>query len=98
MLKEAIEKILSLAPAEIKTFHGLEYSDKKFSPVLMPVPDALELNTLSGVVEMIRDGQLDRVDGVMLHVLSHDCVRILGPIEETVQRACFAEATTAYLS
>ena len=79
MLKEAIEKILSLAPVGRFQIGGCEYADR---PVLLVEPPRdyapLELMTLSGLVDAVR-AKVDELEpsAWMVEVLSHQGVRIV---------------------
>lgn len=79
MLKEAIEKILSLAPVGRFQIGGREYADRPVSLVEPPRDYApLELMTLSGLVDAVR-AKVDELEpsAWMVEVLSHQGVRIV---------------------
>lgn len=79
MLKEFVEKIVSLAPTQLQQIHGRQYADR---PVVLVEPPRryaqLELLTLSGLVDAVR-ANLDNLDvGMwMVEVLSYQGVRIV---------------------
>lgn len=79
MLKEFVEKIVSLAPTGRMQIHGREYADR---PVVLVRPpcahDTLELMTLTGLVDAVR-AKLDdlHTDEWVLEVKSYKHVRIV---------------------
>ncbi len=79
MLKEFVEKIVSLAPVGRFQIHGREYTERPLGLVEPPrshVP--LELMTLTGLVHAVR-AKVDDVDpsAWIVEVLSHQGVRIV---------------------
>lgn len=87
MIREAIEKILGLAPVQKLEFGEREYTDRKICPVLLPEPDAMGLHTLSGVRDYLNENpdglELDRV---VIHVAGPTEVKVFsrlsGPFEQ----------------
>ena len=72
MIKEAIEKILSLAPYKAEEINGRTYSNGPagISPIKAPKAETLYINTLTGIVDYAPNkGILD-----MLHIASHNTV------------------------
>src|SRR5574343_1536392 len=80
MIAEAIEKILKLAPANLLTIDGRQYSDKVLHPCLEPTVPTLTVNTLNGLVEFfvanLGEELGDCRKNVFIHVLSPTEVRI----------------------
>lgn len=79
MLKEFVEKILSLGPVDHLTIHGREYADRPMGLIEPPRDHApLELMTLTGLMDAVR-AQLDGLDpsAWLIEVLSHQGVRIV---------------------
>lgn len=79
MLKEFVEKIVSLAPTQLQQIHGRQYADR---PVVLVEPPRryaqLELLTLSGLVDAVRSSLDDLDVGMwMVEVLSCQGVRIV---------------------
>lgn len=95
MIKEAIEKILGLAPPNVLTFEGREYTDKQIYPVRASLPEALGVNTLTGILDYISVHIKDDLENEhpFLQVVSHKEVRLStnlqGPFQ---QRAVFMVA------
>lgn len=91
MIKEAIEKILSLAPAQVFEINGIQHvkeGDK--ARAVLPLEQAcLKLSTLSGLVDYVKN----QVDGDMkgssfIHVIDHETVSLSQVLnEKTKQRA-----------
>lgn len=78
MLKEAIDKVLSLSVPTINTIDGLAYTDRPLTAVVEPVLSKVSLLTLTGLVDLVNAGtdNLSR-DGWLLHVGSHLSVSLL---------------------
>lgn len=79
MLKEFVEKILSLGPVDHLTIHGREYADRPMGLIEPPRDHApLELMTLTGLMDAVR-AQLDGLypSAWLIEVLSHQGVRIV---------------------
>lgn len=81
MIKEAIEKIESMVPAEIIEIAGNIYSSKQIVPVLDPLAAKINLNTLTGLVDYLR-ANVDNLthSGLMIHVASFQCVDLLSSL------------------
>lgn len=56
MLKEMIEKILSLAAIEQFNINGRQYTSARIVPVAEPTPPVLSVNTLQGLVDYLQSG------------------------------------------
>ena len=97
MIKAAIEKILSLAPAQQITIDGREYTDQSLFPVIEPQPIPLEVHTLTGLVDYIAAANyLDDLQGskCFFHVVSHKEVQLLDETRGSFdQRKTFMVAT-----
>lgn len=86
MLKEAIEKILSLAPMEERTIDGRYYATKGLHAVGEPLPAALKLSTLTGVADYLKkniDGH--KLENLVLHVAGHDRVDLYSKLDDKWQ-------------
>ena len=79
MLKDFVDRILSLAPPQTVQVNELPYSSEKLSLVEPPVDESVEVVTLTGVVELIK-GQLDNLElgAHLIHVISPEQVRLIG--------------------
>ena len=83
MIKEAIEKILSLAAPEIKEIDGIHWARERLIEVKKdkaPSPEVLELHTLTGLVDYITQHP-DCAGQYLVHVADYDKVRLYGEYE-----------------
>lgn len=79
MLKEAIEKILELAPVQIFDVEGKPYSTQKlvYIPPVVDRPERLKVNGLDSIVKLIRT-ELDKIDTtVLVRVISETRVEVM---------------------
>lgn len=79
MLKEAIEKILELAPVQIFDVEGKPYSTQKlvYIPPVVDRPERLKVNGLDSIVKLIRT-ELDKIDTtVLVRVTSETRVEVM---------------------
>lgn len=96
MIKEAIEKILSLAPVEKFNFSGREYASEQLTPVKPPVQSDLDVITLTAIEDYYRDNP----DGAALaesivHVVAPHRVQVLSKVSaDWFQRHAYLDATT----
>ena len=92
-----IQKILDISEVQIIPMEGnRNYSDRKLLPVLNPVPDELELSSLSGLVGFCRsdEGVTALAEGAFLHIESYNAVSLVSKNQgEWFQRSTFARAT-----
>lgn len=54
MLKEFVDRLLSLSAVQRHQIHGLEYADRGLVVVEPPMTEALKTVTLTGLVDLIR--------------------------------------------
>jgi hypothetical protein len=87
LIKEAIDRILSLAAVTIHDVDGREYSDRTLSPIQPPIIHAIEVSTLSGLVDLIQNGfeAFDKTQS-LVHVVDHTKVQLVGSISDTWAR------------
>lgn len=90
MIKEAIEKILSMAPVEKLKFDGHDYVTKQLFPVNFTesIPAPLSINTLTGIVDYIKANHDSiTLNDSTLHVETHDSVTLISKVfGDTKQR------------
>ncbi len=98
MIKEAIEKILSLAPADIREIGAEQYSNQPLELIKPPEfyqPDILALSSLQGIVTYIEEDKDSlKKEDLSLVVNSPSSVSLCGivnPLNRN-QRFCYAEA------
>jgi hypothetical protein len=95
VIKEAIEKILGLAPPYlVKMDGGREYSNQPLHAIKEPMPDALGVHTLTGVVDYLNDpGEQTLTGNFFLHVVSHQQVDLRSTLSPVwCQRMCILTA------
>lgn len=85
MLKEFVEKLLSLAPVNELEVEGLKYTDKVIYPVQPPLAANVGVGTLSGLVDLVNAEleALDKKGGVFFHVVNFD--KVLLALKESDQ-------------
>jgi hypothetical protein len=98
MIKEAIEKIISLAPPNvIKGTDGLERTDKDLKLVKPPTPEQVSVLTLLGFTQVISE-KIEAFDAksVFIHVENHLKVALVGiKSDQWGRRPRFLEANCA---
>lgn len=79
MLKEFVEKIVSLSQPSIMHIHNRTFTDRPLALIEPPRECApLELMTLTGLVDAVRAKLDDLIlDGWVIEVVSHEAVRIV---------------------
>lgn len=78
MIKEAIDRVLSLAPANVTTIGARQYADKQLTPIQSPIVAAIEVSTLGGLGDLIaNDFESFPKDGVIVHVVDHEEVALV---------------------
>lgn len=75
MLKEFVEKLLSLAPVTEIEVEGLKYTDKAIHPVQRPLAANVGVSTLSGLTDLV-NAELEALDkkAAFFHVVNFDKV------------------------
>lgn len=94
MIKEAIDRVIALAVPNISTHDDLEYSDKSLHLIAPPTNDAIHVNTLEGLVDLL-DSKFDGLDekNVLVHVLNPTTVQIVSSASDKFgRRQLWAEA------
>lgn len=84
MIKEAIDRILGLAPPNIHAVGGLEYTDKSLNLIYPPEPTAVRCSTLQGFVDLFVN-DLDEVkpESVLVHITSPTSVGLISKDSDT---------------
>jgi len=96
MIKEAIEKILSLSPVQELQFDEREYTARPIHAVTPAHIDGFELNTLTGIIDYLAS-DVDGISGSkpILHVMNYDKVILKSACDAVwKERDYFAIATT----
>lgn len=95
MIKEAIDKVLSLAVPSVLKFGDLQYSDKSLHLITPPAPTCIECSTLQGMVDLLSN-DFEDVDlaKVLLHITSPTTVELISKqSDEYGRRREWASAT-----
>jgi hypothetical protein len=87
--KQALEYLMSLAKTEIIPVDGQNYSTKKMYHVEEPAPAAINITTLSGLVDYIK-ADVDFLEKpLIVHVVSPEEVRLYSEIKDDMARNCY---------
>jgi len=78
MLSEFIDKILDTSAPRKLTVDDREYFTRNLFPVMEPMPEGLQITTLTGLVDFIHD--LSEID-ILIHVLSCTRVDVIGHLQ-----------------
>jgi|GEM_PF-4167406 len=80
MIKEAIEKIIELAPTMVRDIGQYVYSDRKLNLVEEPRIEPIMLNSLTGLVNYLKSGEAQSINPdnqqVFIHVQNSQVVRV----------------------
>jgi len=93
MIREALQYLVGLAPANKVTLDGITYTDKPLHKQNPPSPNTLVAHTLDAAVTYLQHNK-DKlaIPRMAIHVVSPECVRILGPLDNTyMQRHVYME-------
>lgn len=87
MIKEAMEKLLNLAPPNFSKFDDLSYSDKVLHRITPPMAEAVECSTLQGLVDLF-DKELDDAESedLLAQVTSPTSVEVISRVADTYGR------------
>jgi hypothetical protein len=101
MIKEAIEKILSLAPIQQLEISGRTFTSQPVSEIKPALPASLQVHTLTGLADYLTKNP-DKLDiaQLLVHVVDPENVRVVSRLAEVYQtREPYANAvlkTTSY--
>lgn len=95
MLKDAIEKLMSIAAPTISSIEGRAYSDKPLTMIEAPDLSEVSLLTLTGLVDLVR-AKADALDPEhwLLHVVSHREVALIRKSTDAYGRRTTLAAAT----
>lgn len=92
MIAKAIEKLLEMAKPEHIVINGSNYCSKDIYPVKSPLPVSLELHSLTGLVDFIKNSGDVKVEDVLVHIENFDKVFLYSKIfGEFEQRKTYAK-------
>lgn len=99
LTKETVDRLLQvggeLLPPQTIQIAGRMYSTKDLKRITEPMPDALKLDTLTGIVDYLKANP-DKITDTFIHVVSAAMVAVHGPmVGPFLQRPCYllSEAT-----
>lgn len=96
MIKEAIEKVLSLskhnAPIQTQVINGVTYTNAELSKVNAPTISGIEVHNLSGIVDYLQS-DFDEQLPVMIHVISPTEVNVLTGLNSDLKRSTLITAS-----
>lgn len=82
MIKQALEYIVGMSEPQVLEINGETYSDKRLHRICHnPKAQAIELTTLTSLVEYIRAGIDTMDDKMIVHVSSPECVRLYSQLD-----------------
>ncbi len=92
MLKNLYSAIREDAAPVITKIDGRDYSDKRIYPVNAPMPNALVVSTLTGLVDYLKSNT-DKLENVFCHIVSPSQVELRSPLlPPFCDRACYMKA------
>ena len=91
MLRDFVDKIVSLAAPTIETVAGWQYTDKPLSLVPFPSPDPIKMKSLSGLVEYLKRGTAldledEKAENLIIHIASPTLVTLYSGLNMDMQR------------
>ncbi|KKO51982.1 hypothetical protein [Paenibacillus sp. DMB20] len=92
MIKEAIEKILSLAAINTTTIGNQVYTNSELRRVSEAVTDTLKVRNLQGIVDYLKNN-FDEKLPVIVHVISPTQVHVVTEFNRDLSRSTLIEAT-----
>lgn len=84
--KESLEYLVGLAKNELEVINGQTYSTKRLQLVQGPIPEELEVTTLTGLVDYLKNDLDNRSEKVIVHVESPKKVSLYSPLRKDVTR------------
>lgn len=94
MLKEAIEKILSLSEKDLIESDGRTYTPKALKPIKEPLAETLKVGTLSSFVDYIKLNRDELVlESTLVHIGNPGIVHLISEVSsDWKERDCYIEA------
>ncbi len=92
MIKEAIEKILSLSSINTTTIGDQVFTNSDLRRVSDAVTDTLKVRNLQGIVDYLKNN-FDSKLPVIIHVISPTQVNVVTGFNRDLSRSCLVEAT-----
>lgn len=92
MIKTALQYLVDLGKVKTLEIDDQQYSTTQLYHIKLPLPAALEVQSLTGIVDYIQSSFDYCVDAMLVHVLAHDHVELLSPLFSTGQRYTYMTA------
>lgn len=81
MIKQALEYLVGLGQVKTLDINGQTYSTERLDHVKIPKTTALQVNSLTGLLDYIKSGfDSDSFVGTLVHVVSYDKVRLISQL------------------
>lgn len=94
MIRDAIEYIVGLGKREQVTVNGVEYTSDRLEVIKEPQPAALQVSTLSSVVDYLK-ANFDAIGKVIINVEKYDRVSVYSALSNTQNRKNYIVATAS---
>ena len=93
MLKEFVEKILSLDELKQFTINGRQYTTKPLDSVQNPSPRTLMVHSLTGIVDYLKSED-HKLTAPIIHIADHATASVIGPLNTAnfMERNIYAQA------
>lgn len=92
MLEKFVNRIVAMAEPNIENFDDREYTDKPLTLIKEPVPEPIQMSTLSSLVEYVKTG-IDKSPGKIIQIISPTSVKLLSELNDLQQRKEYVEVS-----
>jgi len=93
MIKQALEYLVNLGQVKQLEIDGQTYSTEKLHHVMLPKATALNVNSLTGLLDYIKSNfDAESFAGTLVHVVSHDEVRLISNLLKDADRETYMVA------
>ena len=91
--QKALEYLVGLGKVQVIEIDGQKYSPITLNHIKVPKVEGIKVNSLTGLVDYLKSKFDDNAfDGTMVHVVSHDCVKLVSNILEDSGRETYMVA------
>lgn len=92
IIKEALEYVVGMRKANVEVINGVNYTDKDINPVIYnPKAKAIQMNTLTSLVEYIKSNVDEMDDRMIIHVESPTKVSLYSALDKHRTREYLVE-------
>lgn len=93
MIRDALKYLVELGENKIHELHNQKYSVKQLHHVSEPKVQPIYINNLTGLVDYIKSGfDKDYFRGTLVHIESHECVKLVSNILSDAGRETYVVA------